>query len=308
MGTCILTGNEPFLIEKKIKDTAAKVAGQNELCVFNTDCATDAINEVNTVSFFSESKLVIARVESLKEFDLKEFYAFYNSARKDCNLLIVVPSIDSKLKIYKEVSKSVVEYNKFTDKNSLKNFCLEYLGGIQFGPGAFDEFEQRLQYLNMDEVTLFNVTNELTKLILLEKDVITVEDVEHYIEPNLYFDAFSLVNYIKKADATKALKQVDAMISIGCNNTIGLLSLLSRNYRLIYKADLIKKGEPSISQKALMERVGAKYLDIFIDAKRALKSLNVINDTIERLKNSLYTDEEAIKITVLKLVSIAKEK
>jgi len=308
MGTCIITGKEPYLIEKKVKETAAMVDSGNGLNVYYSTNAIEAVEAVSTVSFFSDRKLVVVRVEDLIEFDFKDFYTFYNSNVVGNDLLIVVSSIRSNLKISKAVSKSTVSFDKFKDIASLRNFCNGYLKNKKFATGAFEEFENRVQYLKIDEINLFNVTSELDKLLLLDKDEISVEDVKLYIEQNSYFNAFSLIYFIKVGDAQKAMKQVNIMLGGGDESSIGILSLLSRNYRLVYKAEILRFKYPKITKEELKKKVGVNFIDHFIDAPRALKSLNLINDAIERMKSGRYTDEEAIKVTVLRLISIVKEK
>lgn len=293
----VFTGNEPYVIEYKVKCSTNMVAEDSinylRYDTFNREVYTTC----RQYPFLADKKVVVIRVNNLKELG-EELISYISSPCKFTNLVIVVKKMDTRLKLYKELKKAdLIEVCNKLDSTSVRNFVVRYVSKKEgrINQEAYDEFIKRINYFEIEDNNLFFLLAELDKLLLYAKDI-TLDDVKNVTGENVKENIYGLINYLYDKDFSGGVKQLNALINAG-NNVIGILSLLQRSFRIIYKRALF----PDIKAT---EIVPFGPMPRVLDKAKVERCIPIIDDGIRSIKRSIIADDRMLTIVYSKLYMV----
>lgn len=280
----VLFGDEPYIIDKKVEELIKGITyPETNLSYF--DEFNDALkNILNTYPLMDEKRLVVLTLDDFKCDDT--MIKVMKNTPDFTELVIVSKSVDKRSTHYKILSKEnmIFECCKLTE-NQLKKFVLNTLdqGCSKISNSAYGLLIQRLNYFQNPDVSLYTVEIFLKQLMFLNK-VITDEEIYRVMPETSQDKLYALSKAILTGKADKAFSLALDFIDRG-ENTIGMLTLLHRVFKLAYKASLyddVNKAElgsllgvPVFQfQDALSvpEDVLSHVLDVLQDAINGIKS------------------------------------
>lgn len=226
----ILYGVEKYLIDKEIKKYTEKVSDIN-ISVYDEWDSSIYENAI-TVPFLDNKKVIVVYQEVLTE-DFKKL----SDIPESTDILIVVPRVDKRSKVFKENVHIFSEYQKLNIvqlTEFIKAFVTKRGGHIN--DEACEIFIQRMNYFEDESVTLYSIILNLKRLLFQPE--ITVEAVSSSLQAVCNDKVFDMINAITSKNSTKSIMLAKTFIEQG-EEPIALLSLLLRCYRLSYKAGII---------------------------------------------------------------------
>lgn len=281
----LLYGKNKFLIGEEITKIKNKEKIDDINVVnyeFNNQIMHQVIEECNTVSLFSEKKLIIVnnvtifnRVKN-DEIDIDEIIDYINNFNKE-NILIFVnelETIDNTKKITKLIKEKGIlkEFNDTDVKNIVKNMFGEYkisLDNINF---IINRVGKDLDLLN----------NEIEKIKIYKNNdlEITKEDIIKLTSTNLDLSAFNFVDQITENNKEIALKIYNEMLLVN-NDPTKIIPLLASKFRLIYQTMVLKKMGYTFNQ--MMSHLEVKEYPIKLALQASYKTnekklLSILND------------------------------
>ena len=235
--TYLILGNNEI-----VKEHINKIVKENNInkeSISSYDLETDniinALEDINTLSIFSDKKLVIVyNIELLIKKDDKnnDLYVLelikYLNNQSDNILIISGKSLPNRKKL-------ITSFDSFSTKIEATNFDInsyikELLNGYKM---SNNDIELLKTYCSND---LSRIKNEIEKLKLYRFDEkqITRNDIESLVKKDLDKTIFDLINSVEKGtknrsfDIYKELKEQN-------EEDMKILSMLANNYRLIYQ-------------------------------------------------------------------------
>ena len=249
-----------------------------------------------TYPIFEDTRVVFLDLDKLSLLDNEYFRAFKKSPTEFTQLLILCRTIDKNSKFAKELKKEglLVEIQKLKEEYELKNFILNFLkehdGFME--PAALKEFIRRENYFEHDAVNLISVTNDLTAMLSLDKNI-TLNMVTDMVKDMTKENVFSLAKLLERGDVIGLRKEL-ALISP--DKAILTLSLLLREYRIAYKASF-----------APLSDIGVKYSTLRkLPKKHLLYGMDVCTTMIEDIKTGRVADYLALQMAIGQLINNLK--
>lgn len=234
-------GTEKFLIDLEIE----KIINKNKIDPINivkydleTDNLKDLIDDCQTISLFSEQKMIICSnpFTNLSNDDEKIFENYINEPNPNTFLVLTTEKLDGRKKIVKTIQKKAIskEFNNTNLNNTVKKMFENYLIDNQTIEILIDRVGNNLSLLS----------NEIDKIKIYKNDdlKITQEDVINLTHKNIDLDVFKLIDYIITKNKEKALELYNELLKNG-SEPIAIIVMLSNQFRIMYQTKgLIKKG------------------------------------------------------------------
>ncbi|MBR2834002.1 MAG: DNA polymerase III subunit delta [Bacilli bacterium] len=303
----LLYGTKIFNIKKEIE----KISKNYDVLNTNTyDLTTvslkDIIEDANTISLFSEKKLIICENATIftrgnnKDTDILEKYL--KNPNIDTTIIFITynETIDNVKKITKLIKKTgnVLEFNN--DIN-LFEFVKENLKNYKISTNNINLLIDRIGH---NPLTL---KNEIEKIkIYKNEDLnITEEDIINITIKNVEINIFKLIDYIVTKNKDKALELYNEMIKIG-EEPIMINILLAAQFRIMYQTkELLKKG---LTKKDIVSilKIHPYRVDIAIkngrnyESKTLLKHLEQLADIDINVKTGKINKNVALEMFILK--------
>ncbi|MFA6604805.1 MAG: DNA polymerase III subunit delta [Patescibacteria group bacterium] len=191
---------------------------------------------------------------------------------------------DSRLKLYKRLSRL-----KFSEEFDPLSY-----GQLQtWVKNKFSKHDKSISAPALDLLIsclgsdLWQINNEINKLVSFAKDDINEEDVRSLVQANIDENIFKLIDAIGDKDKALALKLIEEKLDNGVNHQY-ILTMIIRQYRLLIKAKSL--GDKAKNYFALMQVLKVPK---FIAQKTYQQSQMYSLEQLKKIyKYLLYLDEK----------------
>ena len=308
MNSYLIKSNATSLIDKKIEELI-KELGFNDASIttydLEEDSITSLIEDADTISFLTPSKVIIGKNLSNNNLDDKNIKAlskYLDNPNNDVLLIFVTTNIDTRKKIVKEVINKLSLVNISTDtksivKDILKGYDVEYRV-----INLLDE------YYKDDLERLISETKKLALAFINTKKITYKEALDLLVKPLNKQDtlAFDLVREIALKDKKKALNIYNELLSYNIES-YALFGLLESQYRLLYQVKVLNKRNISYNDMASILEVHPfrvkKTLELvrYYTLKEIRKLLKNLSDIDFKIKSGVYENNIIIDLLILNI-------
>lgn len=218
----------------------------------NNDITENVINDCQTLSLFSEKKLVICENANMftgsTNKDSKIIENYLNNPNPDTTLVFITNNdkIDERKKITKLIKKNGI-VKAFNENENAAQIVKKNLKDFQIDNNLINLLIDRVG----DNQQILE--HELEKLKLYKEDnIITKEDILNVTTKKVDPNTFTLLDCIVKNDKNKALEIYYELIKMN-EEPIKIITMLANQFRIMYQAkELLKKG---LSEKDIAETI-----------------------------------------------------
>ncbi len=308
MNSYLIKSNATSLIDKKIEELI-KELGFNDASIttydLEEDSITSLIEDADTISFLTPSKVIIGKNLSNNNLDdknIKTLSKYLDNPNSDVLLIFVTTNIDTRKKIVKEVINKLSLVNISTDtksivKDILKGYDVEYRV-----INLLDE------YYKDDLERLISETKKLALAFINTKKITYKEALDLLVKPLNKQDtlAFDLVREIALKDKKKALNIYNELLSYNIES-YALFGLLESQYRLLYQVKVLNKRNISYNDMASILEVHPfrvkKTLELvrYYTLKEIRKLLKNLADIDYKIKSGIYENNIIIDLLILNI-------
>ena len=308
MNNYLIKSNAISLIDKKIGELI-KEKGFDSSSVttydLEDDSITSLIEDADTISFLTPSKVIIGKNLSNNNLDdknIKTLSKYLDNPNSDVLLIFVTTNIDTRKKSIKEVINKLSLVNISTDtksivKNILKGYDVEYRV-----INLLDE------YYKDDLERLISETKKLALAFINTKKITYKEALDLLVKPLNKQDtlAFDLVREIALKDKKKALNIYNELLSYNIES-YALFGLLESQYRLLYQVKVLNKRNISYNDMASILEVHPfrvkKTLELvrYYTLKEIRKLLKNLSDIDFKIKSGVYENNIIIDLLILNI-------
>ena len=308
MNSYLIKSNATSLIDKKIEELI-KELGFNEASIttydLEEDSITSLIEDADTISFLTPSKVIIGKNLSNNNIDdknIKTLSKYLDNPNSDVLLIFVTTNIDTRKKSIKEVINKLSLVNISTDtksivKDILKGYDVEYRV-----INLLDE------YYKDDLERLISETKKLALAFINTKKITYKEALDLLVKPLNKQDtlAFDLVREIALKDKKKALNIYNELLSYNIES-YALFGLLESQYRLLYQVKVLNKRNISYNDMASILEVHPfrvkKTLELvrYYTLKEIRKLLKNFADIDYKIKSGIYENNIIIDLLILNI-------
>jgi len=290
----IFFGNQIFLMEKALELLKKQILKETiefnySLFYGDSDGATEIIDTAKTYPMFSKRRLVVVKnVEKFPANELKILYKYLSfPLRSTCLVLLFMDDKKPKLKD----NENIVLVDFTVDIGDTTSAIRQIANSL----GHTITREAALALTSVVGENLLDINNEIEKLAIYigEKKTIEVSDVERITEKIHSEDIFQIFTSVAKKDKGKTLKSL-LELELSNEDPLAILNLLSRRFRLVWKAKELIDTRLSKSQilKELKISSGALY-HVQMHAK------NFSYAEIKRIINVLYESDVRFKTSYI---------
>lgn len=290
----LIYGEEPYLIDKFREEIIQKV----ETPEFNL-LDTNEFGEAEKAflcqyPLLGDKKVFIFRAGKLTE--CAELMDFISTQGKRAEVYIFCEEPDRRVKTFKMFKKEEIKVFKKLAQDTLEKTVMQYIkkSGCEITAEAYHLFLQLLNYYS-DETNLYDVLHSLERICAVKK--ITKEVVESTVMDREKEDIYSLIRLIMSKRYGDVFRQADLVLRSQQNNVIGILSLLLRSYRIAYKMQRCNCS---------LQALGINYRTFVpkMPAEQCNQAMNILDETVNKIKRGFYKPETALKIALAKLCEL----
>ena len=291
-------GSEDYLMNRQ-RDAFKEKAKSGEYKDFSN--IFDALNFLNTLSFFTNMLFAYLTVEKFKELTEKTVLEGFESISKDPNKSLLIclrkslTAAEAKKLPKLEGCMSIKEYTKYRGSaltKAVDAICDEQEANLT--ADAKKELIDRLDYAGNDTVTLTTLENYIGQLKYLAP-VVEKVDVENNVPDLRQGKRFQLAAIVASGDADSMKKEARRLELERDFSAIALLSLLQREYRIAY---LLSKGISTKEQGVYRSSLPP------LDTDTAFKCLTVTAERVRDIKTGVYDELTAWHLALTELVCI----
>ena len=308
MNSYLIKSNAISLIDKKI-DELIKELGFNDASIttydLEEDSITSLIEDADTISFLTPSKVIIGKNLSNNNLDdknIKTLSKYLDNPNSDVLLIFVTTNIDTRKKSIKEVINklslvNISPYTKSIVKDILKGYDVEYRV-----INLLDE------YYKDDLERLISEAKKLALAFINTKKITYKEALDLLVKPLNKQDtlAFDLVREIALKDKKKALNIYNELLSYNIES-YALFGLLESQYRLLYQVKVLNKRNISYNDMASILEAHPfrvkKTLELvrYYTLKEIRKLLKNLSDIDYKIKSGIYENNIIIDLLILNI-------
>ncbi len=290
----IVYGNEPYGIDvKKRKIEAMVTMPSMNLTFFTGEFGLDVLNTCNTFPFMEDKRGVFLEIDSLKALDNEHFRNYCQSPADFTELLIIVKDVDQRTKLYKSFKEQglLTPCMKLKDMSELQKVIVYELKkrNATMDDAAASLFIKKMNYFNNDSVNLLNVVGYLDACSCIS-NTITAELVDKVCPSFEEANIFMLTSLIKDGDTTELYRQIKMIPS---KDSIGIMSLLLKDFRVAYKLKSFSENEVSTWKTS------------FSSFSRELlcECMEILTSVISGVKRGTYTEDIALLTACSRIMS-----
>ena len=310
----LLYGTEDLLIKNEIN----KIIDDNKIDEVNISrynleevLLKDIIEDANTISLFSDKKLIIVDnsyifIRATKKVIEQDTDILIDYINKPNPLTILVFIINNeKLDSVKKVCKLIKEKGKILElntPNNINNYVLKLFCDYKID---YNNINLLIKRVGNDLGVLKEEVDKL-KIYKIDDKVILKEDIINLTNKNIDTNIFTFIDNIINKNKIDALNTYQEMLKLN-EEPIKIIIMLANKFRLMYQAcELSKKGYniDEIADKLNSKRYpvqlaiekGYKY-----DSKIILHNLEELADMDVNIKMGLIDKEIALELFILKL-------
>ena len=237
----VLYGKISYLIQKQIKN----IINENKIDDINVvkydleqDTLSKIINEANSVSLFSEKKIILVHnsyiftgtTKRIIDQNTTELEDYLNNINEDTILIFIVNSekLDERKKITKLAKKNgyIKEYNDVDTVSIVKDLFDDYII-------TTDLIKYLIERVG-DNIPL--LSNEISKIKTYKNNDknITKEDITNLCTKNLEVNNFKLIDYIIQKDKKNSLDLYYERLKLN-EEPIAIIVALANQIRIMYQ-------------------------------------------------------------------------
>lgn len=253
----LLYGEEAYLV-RQYRDRLLKamLGGGDQMNVNRYEgkgvSVPEIIDMAETLPFFSDRRVIILENTELLKSGGEKLSEYLKSPAESCSFIIAEREVDKRSSLYKTIKKYgyAAEFGR-QDAKTLQKWVLGILKREKKQISA-----QTLQlFLEGCGDDMENIRRELEKLLCftLDKEVITVEDVEEICVPQIQNHIFDMTEAIAAGNSERALGLYYDLLALR-EPPMRILALIARQFNLLVQVkELAEKGYP---QSLIAEKVG----------------------------------------------------
>ena len=315
MATCLLHGNEPYLLNQYINEIIEKTnfpeMNVSKFEVFDAD----ALLACDQLPVMNDYRVVIIEGDLFKT--KNELLLDYIKKDSPKTMLLLVPTnIHRGKSLYKvcKDAKGIKEFMKLGQpKNSfspvdikpLYSFINDRISNAG-GSISFKDTEHlisRIGYFENDLVCLYDVISSIDKLVLYNKNI-TRKSIDTLIKKSTNENVFLLIDFLIKKDSKGAFEHLKGLLETN-SSPIALMSLILRHYRLLYKVSCYdtKDKKKIASDLGISPYALNKVIQQNIDINIINKSIDACNENISGVKQGRFKENISIELLLAKILS-----
>lgn len=265
------------------------------------------LNEIfslaDTMPFFADYRLIMLENTGLFKKSDEKLSEYFEKIPDTTILLFVEDEVDKRTKTFKAVKKfgRVVEFPRQNEK-ILEKWVLGKIKkeNKQITKNALDLFFVKTG------VDMENIASEIEKLLCytLNKDSITVEDVEAVCTEQVNNRIFDMIRAIAEKNQKKALDLYYDLLTLK-EPPLRILALLSRQFRLLYQVKELSKLRKSRDDIAKYTGLHSFIVKQYISQSEGFstKLLKKANEdcirTEEEIKSGRIADKLGVEILIV---------
>ena len=212
----------------------------------------EIIDMAETLPFFSDRRVILLENTELCKSGGEKLSEYLKSPAETSSFILAEREVDKRSSLYKTIKKSgyAAEFGR-QDANTLQKWVLGILKkeNKQISSSTLQSF---LEGCGDD---MENIRRELEKLLCytLDKEVITMEDVEASCVPQIQNHIFDMITAIANGDSERALRLYYDLLALR-EPPMRILALIGRQFNMLLQVkELAEKGYP---QALIAEKVG----------------------------------------------------
>lgn len=253
----LLYGEEAYLV-RQYRDRLLKamLGGGDQMNVNRYEgkgvSVPEIIDMAETLPFFADRRVIILENTELLKSGGEKLSEYLKNPAESCSFIIAEREVDKRSSLYKTIKKYgyAAEFGR-QDAKTLQKWVLGILKREKKQISA-----QTLQlFLEGCGDDMENIRRELEKLLCftLDKEVITVEDVEEICVPQIQNHIFDMTEAIAAGNSERALGLYYDLLALR-EPPMRILALIARQFNLLVQVkELAEKGYP---QSLIAEKVG----------------------------------------------------
>lgn len=284
----IISGNEPYLISKKIEDiinnhqnsNISKFDGNSK--EFNVN---DIVSSLTNIGLFSENNLVIVKDPTflIKKCDEKEVASLLDYCKdpyyeNDLIFYTLDNAFNEKLKVFKDILSNAenLKFNQLK-RNDYVNECIQILKNRKLKLTK-EAFNILINACN-NSISIFSQNLDVLEIY---PDEINEDVVNTLIIANTEDNVYNLINSITNKNVSSSITYLNKLLA-NDDNVLGLVSLLATQLRFLYIVSYYNQLGCSINQIMDLCNVKSRYR-----IEMALKNIeNLSTNEILKLLNKL---------------------
>ena len=255
-----------------------------------------SVNEIidlaETLPFFSDRRLIVLEDTGFFKNASQELAEYLSEMPETTHLLFVESEVDKRGKLYKAVQSNgrAVELVR-QDENTLIRWVA---GNVKRENKLIRENTIR-HFLTKVGTDMENIQKELEKLFCyaLEKEEITIEDVEMICTEQITNRIFDMVNAVAEKEQRKALDYYYDLLALK-EPPLRILFLLSRQFKILMEVKAL--DQQGIGRKEIAEKVG---ISPFVAGKYQSQAKAFSKANLRQILEDSVEIEESIKTGVL---------
>lgn len=294
----LIYGNEPYLIQAQKKKIVSGIKYPSMNLLILEEFNEEALIYAQQIPFMEDKRTVIVCNQSLEQAIYNEgiITEYLDSSHPSTYLYILVSSIDKRRNSFKMMQKYKVEIIIFNKNETiLQTYIIQFLKNknCSIRKEAYEKFVERINYF-MEGVSMYDVLNTLNRLVFI-KGEITSQMIEEHVPANGEEKIFQLVEMLCKGKYNDLFLQVELLRLNGRNDTIGILSLMLRGFRIRYKLHL----------GFLPKDIGTYYTnETRIDKCQIIACIHILQTYLDQIKTGRMEQFFAANICIAKLIQI----
>lgn len=313
----LLVGEEAYYVDETISKLRAALGGEDgEYAQF--DCAEQpvdfVIDEADTIPFFSDRKLVVARNASFLratekgkekiEHDLSRLEAWLEHPTEQCVTVFVAPyeKLDERKKVTKLMKKHAILLEAAQLKEHDLAVWIQQEIAAQQGRITDDAVGKLIEMVGAN---MLQLRLEIEKLLLfVEGDVIDAHVVENLVAKTLEHDAFKLLNAYLARDIVTAVTIYHDLLRQK-EEPIMLVGLLASNIRTMNHVYYLEKKGYHPQQIAKQLKLHPYRVKLMIENRRRpteerlLKALHRLAEVDLKLKTTGGNRERHLELFLI---------
>jgi len=248
----------------------------------------EVIDLAETLPFFSERRLIILENTGFFKNASEELAAYLKELPETTHMIFVESEIDKRNKLYKAVQSygRAVELGKQDEATLLRWVA----SGVKRENKQIAEQTIR-HFLAKVGTDMENIQKELEKLFCytMERDVITIEDVETICTTQITNQIFDMVNAVAEKKQKKALDYYYDLLALK-EPPLKILALLNRQFKLLLEVKIL--DSQGRSRKEIAEKAG---LNPFVVSKYQVQAKAFSKETLRQILEESVDIEECVK-------------
>lgn len=305
----LLFGDEDYL-KKKYRDNLIKaLLPEGDTMNFakfeGKDISVgEVIDLAETLPFFADRRVILISDSGFFKSSQEQLAEYLSEIQETTFFIFVESEVDKRSKTYKAVSKSGAAINfSMPDEQMLTTWMVKRikLAGKTISREAWQEFFERTND-SMD-----HMDKEMEKLLsyTLDKDSISLEDVEAICTKQVQTKIFDMIGFIASKNLPKAMELCHDMLAAK-ERPIGILALIIRQFDQMYLLkDMASTG---MNTSTIASKLG---IGDFIVKKNLRLARNFTMEQIRQLledaadldmraKTGLINDRMAVELLMMK--------